>query len=58
MSNHPSARRETPDGFRTPPPCPEPTPHLQGTPGKIAVLAARAAAGVALFHPDDNTGED
>jgi hypothetical protein len=32
---------------------PEPTACLPGTPEKVAVLAARAAAGLALFHPAD-----
>lgn len=36
-----------------PPPPAEPTAALQGTEEKIAVLAARAAAGVGLFHPRD-----
>jgi hypothetical protein len=30
-----------------------PTAHLPGTEGKVAVMAARAAAGLPLFHPDD-----
>lgn len=34
-------------------PAPSPTAALPGTPDKIEVLAARAAAGVALFHPGD-----
>jgi hypothetical protein len=39
-----------------PPPCPVPTPVPPG-PGKVAVLAARAEAGVGLFHPDDYRGD-
>lgn len=39
-------------------PCPEPTDAMPGTPDKIAVLAARAAAGVALWHPLDRTGAE
>lgn len=38
-----------------PPPSltPEPTTHPPGSPGKLAVLIARAAAGEVLWHPDD-----
>lgn len=38
-----------------------PTAHLPGTPGKVAVLSARRAAGVPLHHPQDaraTGGED
>jgi hypothetical protein len=31
-----------------------PTPHPAGSPGKIEVMRARAAAGRSLFHPHDN----
>jgi hypothetical protein len=31
----------------------QPTPHLPGSEAKMAVLAARFAAGVELFHPLD-----
>jgi hypothetical protein len=37
----------------TPPPAGEPTDQPPGSPGKLLVLQARAAARVALFHPDD-----
>jgi hypothetical protein len=30
-----------------------PTSHEPGTPGKVEVMAARAALGVSLFHPED-----
>ncbi len=40
-------------GNAEPPPCTEPTAAIQGTAEKIAVLAARAAAGVSLWHPLD-----
>jgi len=40
-----------------PPPCPAPTAILPG-PAKVAVLATRAAAGVSLWHPCDNGGEE
>jgi len=40
-----------------PPPCPAPTTILPG-PAKVAVLAARAEAGVSLFHPQDAGGEE
>ena len=30
-----------------------PTRHAPGTPGKVAVMAARVKAGEQLFHPDD-----
>ncbi len=36
-----------------PAPLPEPTPHLPGTPEKLAVIEARGARKQALFHPDD-----
>jgi hypothetical protein len=36
---------------------PEPTDALPGSPEKIAVLMARAAAGLSLFHKDDPTVE-
>jgi len=32
---------------------PSPTTAAPGTPEKLAVMAARYAAGQALFHPDD-----
>ena len=32
---------------------PRPTQHRPGTPGKIVVMARRAAAGYAIFHPRD-----
>lgn len=32
---------------------PTPTHHPPGTPGKIAVMIERAAAGLLLFHPRD-----
>lgn len=41
------------DWYRPTPPLPEPTHHLPGTAGKIAVLAARAQARQALWHPRD-----
>jgi hypothetical protein len=37
----------------TPPPAGEPTSEPPGSPGKLLVLQARAAQGVALFHPLD-----
>jgi len=36
---------------------PEPTWHRPGTAGKIETMAARYAAGVGLWHPDDAKGE-
>ena len=36
---------------------PAPTATLPGTPERIEALAARAAAGERLFHPDDATWE-
>lgn len=35
-----------------------PTPHMPGTPGKIAILTARAAAGQSLWHPLDAKDRD
>jgi len=40
------------------PKTPAPTNHAPGTPEKMAVLAARAAAGEHLFHPRDRVVED
>lgn len=40
-------------GFRARAPLPEPTRAEPGSAEKLAVLAARAAAGEQLFHPDD-----
>jgi hypothetical protein len=40
-------------GNRNAPLPPEPTAALPGTPEKVAVLEARAAARVALWHPGD-----
>lgn len=37
----------------TPPPPPEPTYYAPGSPGKVAVMAARVAAGFLPHHPDD-----
>lgn len=47
-------RRGVGDFYRVAP-LPDPTAALPGTPKKVAVLAARAAAGTALFHPKDAT---
>ena len=44
-------------GNAEPPPCPMPTAVLPG-PDRVAVLAARAEAGVGLWHPQDNNGGD
>jgi hypothetical protein len=35
-----------------------PTPHPPGSPGKLAVLVARAAAQLPLWHPLDAGGHD
>jgi len=35
-----------------------PTATVPGSPERVAVLAARAAAGVSLFHPDDTTARE
>jgi hypothetical protein len=37
------------------PKTPEPTTCMPGTPAKIAIMAARAELGEALWHPDDAT---
>lgn len=37
---------------------PEPTTHPPSSEEKLEVLEQRAAAGYALWHPDDNPGED
>jgi len=36
-----------------PPPPPEPTNHLPGTPGKVQVMAERLEARYAIWHPQD-----
>lgn len=50
-------RKRWPRGFgidnREPPLPPTPTTARPGTPEKIAVMRARASAGVAIFHPGD-----
>lgn len=51
VSSHPTARRGV--GSALPHSMPEPTTALPGTPDKLAVLAARAAAGQHLWHQDD-----
>jgi hypothetical protein len=47
------ARQGVGNGFRCGAALPERTDALPGTEDKIAVLARRAAAGLALHHPDD-----
>lgn len=47
------ARRGVGHGHRVHAPLPEPTDALPGTPEKLAVLAARSAAGQQLHHPAD-----
>jgi hypothetical protein len=43
-----------PDTYRADQPLPaQVTDHLPGAPGKLAVLAERAARGEQLFHPRD-----
>jgi hypothetical protein len=42
-----------PEAFASPPPPPGPTDTLPGSPERAAVMAARAAAGTALRHPQD-----
>lgn len=37
----------------SPPLPPHPTGHPPGSPGKLKVMQERAAAGYALWHPDD-----
>jgi len=37
----------------SPPLPPSPTGHPPGSPGKLKVMEERAAAGYALWHPDD-----
>ncbi len=44
-------------GNTDPPPCPEPTAIRPG-PAKVAILAARAEAGVSLWHPRDTRGNE
>jgi len=39
------------------PPPPEPTDCPPGSAGKVDAMAARVAAGVGLWHPDDARGE-
>ena len=46
------ARRGVADTY-APRPLPEPTAARPGTPQKLAVIEARAAARLALFHPAD-----
>lgn len=45
------------DDYADRPPPPEPTDWPPGSAGKVEVLAARVAAGVGLWHPDDAKGE-
>lgn len=47
-----------PDSLSDRPPPDEPTDALPGTAAKIAVMAARLAAGQTLFHGDDARIED
>ena len=51
-----SGNRGISNGNFDPPPCPEPTSVMPG-PAKVAILAARAEAGVSLWHPRDTQGE-
>lgn len=51
------AGRGVRDSYATRPLPPEPTCEVPGTPGKLAVLEARAAAGLQLFHPLDGRWE-
>lgn len=52
-STHPFARFGSGQGTGNRPLPPEPTRHPPGSPGKLAVLEERAAAGVGLHHPRD-----
>ena len=52
LSDHPSARRGSGTGLMVGRPT-RPTSARPGTPEKLAVLRARAAAGEVLFHPLD-----
>jgi hypothetical protein len=51
MGRHGARRADT----RRERPLGEPTEALPGTPQKVAVLIARASAGLALWHPEDAT---
>jgi hypothetical protein len=52
----PTRKRRTATAAMDPETARGPTHHPPGSPGKIAVLAARWAAGLPLFHPGDAAG--
>ena len=45
-------------GYAGSKPASSPCPHLQGTPGRVAAMAARAAAGETLFDGRDATDRE
>lgn len=53
LRDNPADRRGVPDGNGPRPDPATPTAHPPGSPGKVAVLVERAAAGVGLWHESD-----